>query len=177
MPGWICCQSPEVKLLSLILMSLGLVFCVVFAFLVYMAAEFTQILLGSGMSLECKSSSWPSLPFPFGNATETQDTCLLNSLPKILAWWLHTCVYLLPGSGSFWWRWWTDCLWLTLMRLWVHLLPSKLSRFLCNLIDMIDWVGSSMCYRGAFLAFSLYQMWTKDSAMCYEFCRLFHNPL
>jgi heme/copper-type cytochrome/quinol oxidase subunit 2 len=40
MPGWICCQSPEVKLLSLILMSLGLVFCVVFAFLVYMAAEF-----------------------------------------------------------------------------------------------------------------------------------------
>jgi hypothetical protein len=27
----------------------------------------------------------------------------------------------------------------------VHLLPSKLPRFLCNLIDMIDWVGSSMC--------------------------------
>jgi hypothetical protein len=53
MPGWICYQSPEVKLLSLILMSLGLVFCVVFAFLVYMAAEFTQILLDSGMSLEC----------------------------------------------------------------------------------------------------------------------------
>jgi hypothetical protein len=53
MPGWICCQSPEAKLLSLILMSLGLVCCVVFAFLVYMAAELTQILLGSGMSLEC----------------------------------------------------------------------------------------------------------------------------
>jgi hypothetical protein len=49
---------------------------------------------------------------------------MFNSLPKILAWWLHTCVYLLPGSGSFWWRWWTNCLWLTLMRLWVHLLPS-----------------------------------------------------
>jgi hypothetical protein len=46
MPGWICCQSPEVKLLSLIPMSLVLVFYVVFAFLVYMAAEFTQILLG-----------------------------------------------------------------------------------------------------------------------------------
>jgi hypothetical protein len=107
-----------------------------------------------------------SLSTSFGNATETQDTCLLNSLPKILAWWLHTCVYLLPGSGSFWWRWWTDCLWLTIMRLWVHLLPSKLSRFLCNPIHMIDWVSSSMCYKGAFLAFSLYQMWLKDSAMC-----------
>jgi hypothetical protein len=33
-------------LLSLIPMSLVLVFYVVFAFLVYMAAEFTQILLG-----------------------------------------------------------------------------------------------------------------------------------
>jgi hypothetical protein len=55
--------------------------------------------------------------------------------------WLST-PHLADHHSYSWWRWWSDTLWATLIRLWPHSLScypqTVVKSFLCNLIDMLS---------------------------------------
>jgi hypothetical protein len=97
-------------------------------------------------------TSWLCLPVASGNVRESQDTdvCLIIflefqlisiflSAPTVGRWWYRWAVVAACHCCS-WWRWWSDTLWVTLIRILPHSLlvycGSLVWRFLCNLIDM-----------------------------------------
>ncbi len=140
------------------------------------------------VALEWKPMSWPSLHFaPRSCDRDSGCRCLYNGLaqnlglivvhfstPTVRCWWSPWRVIWQLGTANLWWKWWSDTLWATLIRLstaFIMLLPlmcycgvfsaTSLSRdydcahcyvtfilflwrFLCNLIDM--WLFLMVCF-------------------------------
>ncbi len=90
-------------------------------------------------------TSWLSLPIAYEDSTEIRMQMYVEWFcPKVLAdYCVLICTPHLADHLSYsWWRWWSDTLWATLIRLWPHSLlcypQTVVKSFLCNLIDMLS---------------------------------------
>ncbi len=118
--------------------------------------------------------SWPTLPVASGNLTETQDAdfvewfawhlgqiFILLSTPTVRSWRSQWVVR--PAHHCFlWWRWWSDTLWVTLVRLWLHLLS-------CNLRTIVVEISLQFYRHMLVSAFIEFHIWCWESTCFFSF--------
>jgi hypothetical protein len=105
--------------------------------------ELTVIVLPRTFRLDSSHLTWM---YPVLGSPDMRWIIICLSAPTIGSWWSQQVIMAARHCSS-WWRWWSDTLWATLIRLQLHSLSCYfkwlLLRFLCNFID-ID-VSSLAC--------------------------------
>jgi len=108
----------------------------------------------------CWSTIMTESSFCFRKWDRNSDTdCCINvclkwiivCLPTPLSWsWWSELEVMAASQCYSWWRWWSDTLWVTLVRLWPH---SFFVVLVLVLLELPQWLPSK-CYCGVFSAIS-----------------------